>query len=466
MEESGTSNEEVALSKKEEGNILYSKKDYEGAIALYGEAIKLDPTQTSYLGNRAAAYLMAKKYTEALTDCNKAIESDPKFIKAYIRASKACVQMGKLTDALAFLGTPKTNKQKDRSMLQREMKSVNATLEKLNTGKQLLEKKKFKQASRVFEQLMVGEISASDQVKYLCGLSYIGSKQIQPVLRLANALYKRDSRNFDYIILRGKAFYYLGNTELGMQHFKKILQEDPDNKEAKRMYLQIKKLGRKKQEGNDLFKKNKNREAFAAYTEALEIDPMNDSFNAKIYSNRAATQMRLKQWQGAFNDCGAAIIREPDYVKAYSRRAQCALGLERYRDAIRDYERILEMDRGNKEAKEGLRAAQLEQKKAGRKNYYKILGVPKTAKEKEIKKAYRKLALRWHPDKNNDNLKEAEAKFKDINEAYSVLSDSKKKNDYDTGKDLQESHGSFDASEVFSMFFGGQGGGGHSFSFG
>ncbi|MFH1049813.1 MAG: J domain-containing protein [bacterium] len=64
------------------------------------------------------------------------------------------------------------------------------------------------------------------------------------------------------------------------------------------------------------------------------------------------------------------------------------------------------------------------------KDYYKILGVSKTASADEIKKAYRKLALKYHPDKNKEN-KEAEAKFKEISEAYEVLKDSEKRAKYD-----------------------------------
>lgn len=64
------------------------------------------------------------------------------------------------------------------------------------------------------------------------------------------------------------------------------------------------------------------------------------------------------------------------------------------------------------------------------KDYYQILGVNKTAKTEEIKKAYRKLALKYHPDKNKGN-KEAETKFKEISEAYEVLKDPEKRNKYD-----------------------------------
>src|SRR5712692_6939991 len=64
------------------------------------------------------------------------------------------------------------------------------------------------------------------------------------------------------------------------------------------------------------------------------------------------------------------------------------------------------------------------------KDYYEILGVKKTASEEEIKKAYRTLAKKHHPDKNKGN-KEAENRFKEISEAYAVLSDKEKREQYD-----------------------------------
>lgn len=64
-------------------------------------------------------------------------------------------------------------------------------------------------------------------------------------------------------------------------------------------------------------------------------------------------------------------------------------------------------------------------------DYYKILQVERNAKDDDLKKAYRKLAMKWHPDKNPNNKKEAEAKFKQISEAYDVLSDPQKRAVYD-----------------------------------
>jgi len=105
-----------------------------------------------------------------------------------------------------------------------------------------------------------------------------------------------------------------------------------------------------------------------------------------------------------------------------------------------------------------------------KKDYYEVLGIGKEASEAEIKKAFRKLARKYHPDVNPEN-KEAEAKFKEINEAYEVLSDSQKRSQYD-----QFGHAAFGGGggggeggfgggfgdmggfgDIFDMFFGGGG---------
>lgn len=110
-----------------------------------------------------------------------------------------------------------------------------------------------------------------------------------------------------------------------------------------------------------------------------------------------------------------------------------------------------------------------------KRDYYEVLGVQKNATADELKKAYRKLALKYHPDRNKGNA-EAEEKFKEINEAYSVLSDETKRSQYDQlGPDAFEQaqqgggaggnpfggFGGFSGSgmdDIFDMFFGGQGG--------
>jgi DnaJ family protein C protein 7 len=125
-------------------------------------------------------------------------------------------------------------------------------------------------------------------------------------------------------------------------------------------------------------------------------------------------------------------------------------------------------------------------KMSKRKDYYKILGITKSASDSDIKKAYRKMALLYHPDKQSKLTDEerlvAEAKFKEIGEAYTILSDPRKKQMFDSGMDIDGSSASDGMSgmgggvpmdDILRTFFangsgghpgfGGHGFGGHGF---
>lgn len=96
-------------------------------------------------------------------------------------------------------------------------------------------------------------------------------------------------------------------------------------------------------------------------------------------------------------------------------------------------------------------------------DHYATLEVPRDASASDIKRAYRKLALKWHPDKNSDNQQIAEEKFKEVGQAYEVLSDPRKRQIHDAGGDQNDpfhgsgagfSAGAVDPHDLFRQFFG------------
>lgn len=133
-------------------------------------------------------------------------------------------------------------------------------------------------------------------------------------------------------------------------------------------------------------------QALNLYNEALTIDKNNKTVNAKLYFNKATVCSKLNQIKDAAEACTAALELDENYVKALLRRAKCYTELGEYEDAVKDYERLYKIDK-SKENKQLLHEAKIALKKSKRKDYYKILGVEKSASEDDIKKAYRFVKL-------------------------------------------------------------------------
>lgn len=123
-------------------------------------------------------------------------------------------------------------------------------------------------------------------------------------------------------------------------------------------------------------------------------------------------------------------------IQAYLRRGHIHRDLGNFDEARYDYERVKTKEPNNREVIKLIEECKQDEKKAKKKDYYKILEIKNTATQEEIKKAYRKLAPKYHPDKNNESpeaRKNAEKIFRDVSEAYQVLSDPNKRQMYDSG---------------------------------
>jgi len=457
----------MALSKKEEGNKSYSAKEYHKAVELYTKAIDLDNECAAYYGNRAAAYMMLEKFDKALEDARTACSLDASFVKAYHRAAKCYIATGQTSSALRTLEQA-SNLEAKNKLISEELKNVHYMIEYESQAAEAYERKEYRKIEFLMRRLLEYAPSCSAYKGMQAECLALSGKYSEAQL-IANDVLRKDPHHIETLYVRGLCLYYQDQTERAYKLFQQLLRIAPDFTKAREAYKKAKKLETSKESGNTAFRSQDYAEAYKLYTEALTIDPLNKSTNSKIYCNRATVNFKLKKFDDCIEDCTKAIDNDPTYLKAYLRRAKCYMDTEKYDEAVRDYEKITKIDH-NHEYRRLLKDAKLELKKSKRKDYYKILGVTKSADDIELKKAYRKEALKHHPDRHSSadeaTVKAAETKFKDVNEAYSILTDKVKRQRYDNGQDLDDGGmgdfggADFDPNLIFQSFFGGGGGGG------
>lgn len=456
---------ELGEQYKNEGNNLYKTAKYRESIELYSKAIELCPKNASYYGNRAAAYLMINKFKECIDDSKTAIDIDPKFIKGYLREGKSHLFLGDYKSALRSFHKIK-ELEPNNSTIDVDIQNSNAVKHYYDSADAAYQVDDYRKVVYLMDRALQhsGFSNQFLTLKAEC-LAYLG--RYQESQEIVNDIVMKDQTNSEALFVRGMCLYYQDNAEKAFQHFQRVLQYSPDHSKAKSFYKKAKLLQTKKDLGNQAFKAGKWQEAYDLYTESLTIDQNNKTINAALYFNRATTCSKLNKLDECIEDCTRAVDLDPNYIKAYLRRAKSYTEKEDYEAALIDYERVYKLDK-TKEHQQLLKDAKLELKKSKRKDYYKILGVAKTANDDEIKKAYKKRALMHHPDRfpneSEDVKKEEEKKFKEVGEAYAVLSDAKKRARYDNGQDLDDmgsgmSGGAdIDPNVLFQAFFGGGGG--------
>jgi curved DNA-binding protein CbpA/ankyrin repeat protein len=149
-----------------------------------------------------------------------------------------------------------------------------------------------------------------------------------------------------------------------------------------------------------------------------------------LYYNRARARFRVLQHCEAIEDCSAALRHDATYRNALAQRGECYMCVFEYDRAARDFASLLEQDPTDRQWSDRLREA----KKCRDLSHYGILGVRRDADASAIKKAYRTLCLRWHPDKHGatgEDAARATIAFRRISEAYETLSDANKRTIYD-----------------------------------
>lgn len=439
------------------GNKYFKAKDYAKAIQEYSKALSVEPQSVTYLSNRAAALMSANRFEEALEDSKEAEELDASNVKVMHRLARIYVSLGRPSEALDALDRistmqPVTHQEKaSAAAMQSHVEQAATAVREGTAGSMAIH------ALDMAERGLGVGVEKPRKWQLIRGEAYLkmgNANALGEAQSVAMSLLRKNDKDPEALVLRGRALYGQGNNEKALQHFRQALNCDPDFRDGVKYLRMVQKLDRLKEEGNVAFKSGKHRQAVDLYSQALEVDPSNKGTNSKILQNRAMASIKIKEYKSAVADCNRALALDPAYLKARKTLARALGASGDWEAALKEFKSVQETNPSEPGISKDIRDAELELKKSKRKDYYKILGVEKEASDNDIKKAYRKLAIVHHPDKNPDD-EDAAARFKEIGEAYETLSDGEKRARYDNGEDL------IDPSEMFSggSPFGGMGGG-------
>lgn len=216
--------------------------------------------------------------------------------------------------------------------------------------------------------------------------------------------------------------YQKGHANDALKSIRECLKLDPEHKDCFPFYKKIKKIEKFMTEANSAFEENNFADCILSAQKILKNEKDVPMIIFRGKELLCSCYSKDEQTTEAISMCSEAleINQEPNI---YCDRADAYIQSEMYDDAIRDFKAALDMDQSFERAKEGQQKAQKLQHQAERRDYYKILEVKRTASKREIVKAYRKMAQKWHPDnyQNDEKMKKiAEKKFIDIAAAKEV----------------------------------------------
>ncbi|KAJ4979280.1 hypothetical protein NE237_010060 [Protea cynaroides] len=466
--------------------------------------------------NRAATRMALGRMREALEDCKTAAAIDPNFLKVQVRAANCHLALGEIEEAEKYFkiclqsGTDVCLDRKLVIEAANGLQKAQQVAQHIGRSIELLGQRTQTDAENVLqivaECLSISPYSEKlvemkaealfmlrkyEEVIQLCERTLDSAERNSVTASFGCPLEKKDiskgnkdcAERLWRAHLISKSYFYLGKLEEALDLLEKeeilrtVVEKDRSKTLVSLMTLAatLRGLLRHKVAGNEAFQSGSYSEAVEHYTAALSCNVESRPFAAICICNRAAAYQVLGHITDAIADCSLAIALDGNYPKAISRRATLHEMIRDYGQAVSDLERYILLLEKQSEGKTGatgkstgsvnVRKARLrlssmveEAKKGIPLNMYLILGVEPTATASDVKKAYRKAALRHHPDKTGQFLartdngddglwkeiteevhKDADRLFKMIGEAYAVLSDPNKRSRYDLEEEIRNS---------------------------
>jgi DnaJ family protein C protein 7 len=467
--------------------------------------------------NRAATRMALGRMREAIADCTMASSIDSNFLKVQVRAANCYLSLGEIEDASRYFkkclqsGSDICVDRKIIVEASEGLQKAQRVSECMHEAGRRLQLRTLTDAEKALEILEDSLLISTYSEKLLTmkGEALLMLEKYDAAIKLCEQTVDLAGKNsppdshdtpkdINFRIwqchLMLKSSFYMGKLEEAIASLEKQEQLLSATKREGNKTLEssiplaatIRELLRLKAAGNEAFQSGRHTEAVEHYTAALACNVESRPFTAVCFCNRAAAYKALGQFSDAIADCSLAIALDQNYSKAISRRATLFEMIRDYGQAASDMERYVNILTKQMEEKTSgtldrstsmsndirqarIRLSELEEKsrKENSLDMYLVLGVVPSCSASDIRKAYRKAALKHHPDKAGQSLTRNETKderlwkeigeevrkdtdklFKMIGEAYAVLSDPAKRSQYDLEEEMHNSQKRRDGSST------------------
>lgn len=335
------------------GNEYYKKGFFGEAMKYYDRAVELCPGNAACRSNRAAALVGLGRLDEAVKACEEAIRLDPGYGRAHHRLGALHLRLGQIENAKKHFHL---TGQFDHNELQK-LQIVERHLGKCFESRKVSD---WISALREADAAIAAGADSSPLIIACRAESLLRLHRLEEADKTLSSRPRIEScSQFNLLGMTGDSYTYIvqaqidmafGRFENAIASAEQAKQLDSRNMEVITVYNNVRSVARARAQGSIFFKSGNYAEASTAYGEGLRYD----SSNPVLLCNRAVCRAKLGQWERSIEDCNEALKVQPKYVKSLLRRATSYVKLERWAEAVRDYEVLRKMLPDDKEVAEAL----------------------------------------------------------------------------------------------------------------
>ncbi|KAJ0181502.1 hypothetical protein K1T71_003587 [Dendrolimus kikuchii] len=415
------------------GRDFLARGQLSDALTHYHAAVEGDPHNYLTYFKRGTVYYALGKAKFALQDFTKVLELKSDFTSARLHRANVYLKLAQYMDAKEdYLEVIDADPYNEEVLSQ--YYNIDSYIEDLRLVEAYYRGGDFRAAAELASRLL--EVSPwSAQLRQLRAECYIATNDLFSAVSDIRSVNRLQQDSTDGYYRLATLLYQLGHVSDALKEVRECLKLDPEHKKCFPFYKKVKKIDKLLLDCEEM---SQSRDYVGCIENANKVLKLEDEVTLVVFEAKrwlCSCSVKEELYTEALSHCSSALELQKD-ARILCDKADALIGLEMYDDAIHAFQDALQVEEGLHRAKEGLSRAQKLQKQSEQRDYYKILGVKRTANKQEITKAYRKAAQKWHPDNfQGDEKKLAEKKFIDIAAAKEVLTDPEKRAQFDSGTD-------------------------------